>query len=163
MAEKLAFGLALLQGWPFWPLFIGCAFWWHFTCGEPGDLDFWQSDHWFPSYRGEPWRRSTLYIKLKIILAKFESDSYLILFPLLYNNGNLILDADLSKTSSFMANKKHPGLILKEGHFGFAGHNDPVSFKNIKIKRIWFPIGRSQVLAYQAKILNLHPSLDIKS
>ena len=51
-------------------------------------------------------------------------------------NGNLILDADLSKTSSFMANKKHPGLILKEGHFGFAGHNDPVSFKNIKIKRI---------------------------
>ena len=51
-------------------------------------------------------------------------------------NGSLILDADLSKVSSFMANKKHPGILLKEGHFGFAGHNDPVSFKNIKIKRL---------------------------
>ena len=51
-------------------------------------------------------------------------------------NGNLILDADLSKIDTFMADKKHPGINLKEGHFGFAGHNDPVSYRNIRIKRI---------------------------
>jgi hypothetical protein len=51
-------------------------------------------------------------------------------------NKQLILDADLSKATSFMANKKHPGVTLKEGHFGFAGHNDPVSFRKIKIKKI---------------------------
>jgi len=51
-------------------------------------------------------------------------------------NGSLILDADLSKVESFMGKSKHPGLLLKEGHFGFAGHNDPVSFRNIRIKRL---------------------------
>ena len=51
-------------------------------------------------------------------------------------NNQLILNADLNKATSFMANKKHPGIGLKEGHFGFAGHNDPVSFRNIKIKNI---------------------------
>ncbi|MEJ6523631.1 MAG: DUF1080 domain-containing protein [Opitutales bacterium] len=51
-------------------------------------------------------------------------------------NGNLLLDEDLSKVDTFMANQKHPGLSLKEGHFGFAGHSDPVAFRNIKIKRI---------------------------
>ena len=50
-------------------------------------------------------------------------------------NGNLILDADLSKIDTFMAGKKHPGINLKEGHFGFAGHNDPVSYRNIRIKK----------------------------
>ena len=51
-------------------------------------------------------------------------------------NNQLILNADLNKATSFMANKKHPGIALKEGHFGFAGHNDPVSFRKIKIKNI---------------------------
>jgi hypothetical protein len=51
-------------------------------------------------------------------------------------NGNLILDSDLSQIDSYMAGKKHPGLSKFRGHFGFAGHNDPVSFRNIKIKRI---------------------------
>jgi hypothetical protein len=46
------------------------------------------------------------------------------------------LDADLSKVESFMGDSKHPGLLIKEGHFGFAGHNDPVSFRNMKIKRL---------------------------
>ena len=46
------------------------------------------------------------------------------------------LDEDLSKVESFMGDSKHPGLLLKEGHFGFAGHNDPVSFRNIKIKEL---------------------------
>lgn len=51
-------------------------------------------------------------------------------------NGSVILDGDLSKVSEFMANSKHPGLDLKKGFFGFAGHNDPVEFRNIKIRKL---------------------------
>jgi hypothetical protein len=51
-------------------------------------------------------------------------------------NDEIILDADLSKIKNFMADKQHPGLSLKEGHFGFAGHNDPVAFRNIRIKEL---------------------------
>jgi len=49
-------------------------------------------------------------------------------------NGTLILDTDLSKVSEYMANSKHPGKDRTSGHFGFAGHNDPVQFRNIRIK-----------------------------
>jgi hypothetical protein len=49
-------------------------------------------------------------------------------------NGTKILDTDLSKVSEFMANSAHPGKDRKSGHFGLAGHNDPVSFRNISIK-----------------------------
>ena len=49
-------------------------------------------------------------------------------------NGSLILDSDLSQIDSYMAGKKHPGLSRIRGHFGFAGHNDPVAFRNIRIK-----------------------------
>ena len=51
-------------------------------------------------------------------------------------NGSVILDGDVSKVTSYMANSPHPGKDLKKGHFGFAGHNDPVAFRNIQIKRI---------------------------
>ena len=51
-------------------------------------------------------------------------------------NGTVILDTDLSKVSEYMANSKHPGKDLKSGHFGFAGHNDPVQFRNVRIKKI---------------------------
>jgi hypothetical protein len=51
-------------------------------------------------------------------------------------NGTPILDADLSKVTEFMAGRPHPGKDRTEGHFGFAGHNDPVTFKNIEIKRL---------------------------
>ena len=51
-------------------------------------------------------------------------------------NGHLILNTDISEISSFMNDKKHPGIVRKDGHFGFAGHKDPVSFRKIKIKRI---------------------------
>ncbi len=33
-----------------------------------------------------------------------------------------------------MANSPHPGKDRTSGHFGFAGHSDPVAFRNIKIK-----------------------------
>jgi hypothetical protein len=52
-------------------------------------------------------------------------------------NDEIILDADLLKVNGFMAKKSHPGLKLRQGHFGFAGHNDPVAFKNIRIKDLY--------------------------
>lgn len=51
-------------------------------------------------------------------------------------NGTVILDTDLSKVTEFMKGKAHPGKDRKRGHFGFAGHNDPVMFRNIAIKRL---------------------------
>jgi len=35
-----------------------------------------------------------------------------------------------------MAGSPHLGKDLKKGHFGFAGHNDLVAFRNIVIKKI---------------------------
>ena len=49
-------------------------------------------------------------------------------------NGTRILDADLSTITEYLDNKDHPGKDRKEGHFGFAGHSDPVAFRNIRIK-----------------------------
>ena len=49
-------------------------------------------------------------------------------------NGALILNADLSKVKEFMGNSPHPGKDRKSGHFGFAGHSDPVEFRKIQIK-----------------------------
>jgi hypothetical protein len=34
-----------------------------------------------------------------------------------------------------MANSAHPGVSRTEGYFGFAGHNDPVMFRNVEIKK----------------------------
>jgi Domain of Unknown Function (DUF1080) len=51
-------------------------------------------------------------------------------------NGTIILDCDLSNVTDFMAGHAHPGKDRKVGHFGFAGHNDPVMFRNIAIKRL---------------------------
>src|SRR5207302_3142227 len=51
-------------------------------------------------------------------------------------NGTRILDADLSKVTEFKDNRPHPGKERTSGHFGFAGHNDPVAFRNIQIKRL---------------------------
>jgi hypothetical protein len=51
-------------------------------------------------------------------------------------NGTLILDTDLSKVTEYMAKRPHPGKDRKIGYFGFAGHNDPVAFRKIQIKRL---------------------------
>ena len=51
-------------------------------------------------------------------------------------NGTVILDADLNKVSEFMANSPHPGKDRTSGFFGFAGHNDPVEFRNVAIKPV---------------------------
>ncbi|MEO2088469.1 MAG: DUF1080 domain-containing protein, partial [Gemmataceae bacterium] len=51
-------------------------------------------------------------------------------------NGTRILDTDLSKISEYMANSPHPGKDRTKGYFGFLGHNDPVEFRNVKIKTL---------------------------
>lgn len=51
-------------------------------------------------------------------------------------NGNVILDADVSQVKEFMANSPHPGKDRTRGYFGFAGHSDPVQFRNVQIKRL---------------------------
>lgn len=51
-------------------------------------------------------------------------------------NGYTILDTDLSQVTEFMANTPHPGKDLEKGHFGFAGHNDPVKFRNIRVMEL---------------------------
>ena len=49
-------------------------------------------------------------------------------------NGTRVLDADLSKVTEFKDKTPHPGKDRTSGHFGFAGHNDPVAFRGIEIK-----------------------------
>jgi len=51
-------------------------------------------------------------------------------------NGTVILDCDLSKVTDYMGGHAHPGKDRKAGSFGFAGHNDPVMFRSIAIKRL---------------------------
>lgn len=52
-------------------------------------------------------------------------------------NGTVILDADLAKVdpATVMAKSPHPGKDRIRGFFGFAGHSDPVAFRNIRVKK----------------------------
>lgn len=52
-------------------------------------------------------------------------------------NGFQILEANLKAARQKpVDDKKHPGASRKSGYFGFAGHANPVAFKNIRIKRL---------------------------
>ena len=53
-------------------------------------------------------------------------------------NGSVILETDLSKLdpAEFKSGTKHPGKDLKKGHFGLAGHNDPVEYRKLSIKEL---------------------------
>lgn len=53
-------------------------------------------------------------------------------------NGTVIVDADVSKVdmATVMSKKEHPGRNRTSGFFGFAGHNDPVAFKDVAIKKL---------------------------
>jgi hypothetical protein len=51
-------------------------------------------------------------------------------------NGTRIVDADVSKVTEFMDNKKHPGRTRTSGYFGFCGHRDPVAFRLVQIKKL---------------------------
>ena len=51
-------------------------------------------------------------------------------------NGTVIVNGDVSKATEFMGNKEHPGLTRTRGFFGFAGHNEPVQYRNVSIKKL---------------------------
>lgn len=51
-------------------------------------------------------------------------------------NGTVILDGDLAKVTQFMGDHPHPGKERTSGAFGFAGHDDPVAFRAVRIKRL---------------------------
>ncbi len=53
-------------------------------------------------------------------------------------NGTVINNADVSKINpeTFMAKSPHPGKDRTSGFFGFAGHSDPVAYRNVLIKNL---------------------------
>ncbi|MCH7727200.1 MAG: DUF1080 domain-containing protein [Planctomycetes bacterium] len=51
-------------------------------------------------------------------------------------NGYEILNTDLAKVTEYLDKRPHPGKDRKSGHFGFAGHSDPVQFRNVTIKKL---------------------------
>jgi hypothetical protein len=51
-------------------------------------------------------------------------------------NGYVILDVDLNEITSYLADRPHPGKDRTRGHFGFAGHNDPVQYRNVTIREL---------------------------
>ncbi|MFO1095685.1 MAG: family 16 glycoside hydrolase [Planctomycetaceae bacterium] len=51
-------------------------------------------------------------------------------------NGNVILNADCSQVKEFMGGYDHPGITRLKGYFGFAGHNDPVEFRRVEIRKL---------------------------
>ncbi len=51
-------------------------------------------------------------------------------------NGTQIVDADVSKVTEVMGNSPHPGKDRTKGYFGFCGHNDPVAFRAVQLKRL---------------------------
>lgn len=51
-------------------------------------------------------------------------------------NGTEILSVDTAEVKDRSLLDRHPGLKRKSGHVGFLGHNEPVEFRNIRIKRL---------------------------
>ncbi len=49
-------------------------------------------------------------------------------------NSHLILDADLDAVTDPAIRAQHPGLQRTSGHIGFLGHDEPIEFRNIRIK-----------------------------
>jgi hypothetical protein len=51
-------------------------------------------------------------------------------------NGTVILDVDTDDVTDPEILAKHPGLKRRSGHIGFLGHNEPVEFRNIRIRSL---------------------------
>jgi hypothetical protein len=51
-------------------------------------------------------------------------------------NGTQVLDTDLYLVRDFMNNEGHPGIHRTSGHLGFAGHGDPVCFRNLMVNQL---------------------------
>ena len=48
----------------------------------------------------------------------------------------MILDADLADVKDYLGGRPHPGKDRTSGHFGFAGHSDPVEYRNVRIRQL---------------------------
>jgi hypothetical protein len=51
-------------------------------------------------------------------------------------NGTKILDVDMDAIDRSQLTKVPKGLDRRTGHIGFAGHSDPVAFRNFQVKRL---------------------------
>lgn len=51
-------------------------------------------------------------------------------------NGKVIVDADIANIDKPADGQPHPGLHNAKGYIGWAGHGDPVSFRNVRIKEL---------------------------
>jgi hypothetical protein len=51
-------------------------------------------------------------------------------------NGMVILDVNMDEAKDPEIVKKHPGLKRKSGYIGFLGHNEPIEFRNIRLKQL---------------------------
>ncbi len=51
-------------------------------------------------------------------------------------NGHIILDVNLDSVTDPEVLAKHPGLKRPAGHIGFLGHDEPIEFRNIRIKTL---------------------------
>ena len=52
-------------------------------------------------------------------------------------NGEMIIDTDLAEfRTNAQLTQRIPGLLREKGFVGFLGHNDPVEFRNIRIKSL---------------------------
>lgn len=51
-------------------------------------------------------------------------------------NGHPILDVNLDDVKDPELLAKHPGLQRESGYIGFLGHNEPIEFRNIRIKEL---------------------------
>ena len=51
-------------------------------------------------------------------------------------NGMVIVDADIGKIDKTIDGQSHPGLHNAKGYIGWAGHGDPVAFRNVRIKEL---------------------------
>ena len=72
-------------------------------------------------------------------------------------NGSQILDADLANVTEYMGGRPHPGKDRKSGHFGFAGHNDPVEYRNVQIR----DLGSGQVAVSTVEAAKLGSTINV--
>jgi len=51
-------------------------------------------------------------------------------------NGKVVVDGDLNSVTDLEVLEKHPGMFREKGHIALLGHDDPVEFRNIRVKEI---------------------------
>ncbi|MFM8175613.1 MAG: DUF1080 domain-containing protein [Pirellulaceae bacterium] len=51
-------------------------------------------------------------------------------------NGTVIAEGDLSQITEFKDGTQHPGKDRRDGFLGFCGHQDPVEFRQVRVRRL---------------------------